>query len=126
MKKLFPLVSCVLFLVACKVEVPPIQSGYVTQNWEALNNPSSPNKTTLSWSQLKQFSEWLSAHQDGWKYEITDTPLGTVLVLQHRGGKKTWVNLSGDKIWIKNNCRTLTAQERAEIQGILESAASQP
>lgn len=125
MKIFFPLAICILFLAACKVEVPPIQWGFVTKSTGAASDPNSP-KTTLTSIQLKQLEAWLAAHQDGWKFEPSDVFSFTVLTLAHRDGKRTVVYLAGEKIWIKNHGRTLTAKERTEIQGILDFVAWQP
>ena len=124
-KTILPLAVCVLLLSACNVEVPSIKSGYVENNTGASYQPNSA-RTVLTSLQIKQLAEWLSAHQDGWKFGPSDVFSYTTVTLEHGDGKSTVIGLAGEQIWIKGRSRILTAKERREIQGILDFVVWQP
>ncbi|MDI1248779.1 MAG: hypothetical protein PSV13_07950 [Lacunisphaera sp.] len=117
MKKLAPLFLGCLLLTACRVDLPPIEACFIT-NDTAGGEPAE--MTELSPVQLKPLAAWFAARHDDWKFEVTDHyPSGLVLQMKHPGGRKTHANLRGDVLWVRNHCRVLTSAERSELMTII-------
>lgn len=123
MKKLFVLCFPGLLLAGCNHELPPVKSGYTARPWVPADSPA---KTDLTPTQLQALVSWFADHQTGWKFEIADTPPGTLVCFQLQNGKSEWVNVQGDKVWRGNRYRLLTPEERKAIDVILLSFRSPP
>jgi hypothetical protein len=111
MKPLVPLVLCLLLLPACKVEVPPIQAGFIGDSMTV----DGPFTSELPPDQLTAISNWFTAHRTGWKFKVVDMPPGPALVLKHRGDRITRVELRGDTVWVGNHFKILTPEERSRV-----------
>ena len=113
MKKILPLLLCALLLAACHVDVLPIESGFTGEIVRA----DGAFKTELTPDQIKALSEWFAANQNGWKFNPADFPPGTTaLILKHRGGRVTGAYLIGNKLWVGNRVKLLTASERSVVE----------
>lgn len=122
MKKLLVL-PLLLLLAGCNVELPPIDSGFVAHTWGVA---ASPDKTELTPPQLAQLSAWFATHQKGWKYKITDTAPGTVLLLKDKAGRTTLVNLLGNTLWVGSRFKALTSEELRNFEKIIDAGDRLP
>lgn len=117
----------ILALTGCAtprtIALPPVRIAYTANHWF---KPESPDKTLLNPAQTKALEAWLKDHHDGWTFKVTDTPAGTLVLLEHRDGKQTWLNITPTRIWIGNRYRRLTTEERTQLSQILPTTPKAP
>jgi hypothetical protein len=117
MKRIAIALVGILGLSACKVEVPPIESGFTATTFVSVDDP---NKKELTPAQVEVLTEWFAAHRDGWKFKIMDFYPSRVVGFRHRSEEVTWAYLAGDEVFIGNRARTLTRAEREDLEKILQ------
>ena len=107
----------VALLTGCKIDLPDADSGSLV----AFHADGSVGKSELSDFQVKTFSEWLHAHEDGWKFRVEDTAPRLMVTLKRGGAIVAVANIGEREIKVKDLVRIITPDERARLGTILAS-----
>ena len=107
----------VTLLTGCKIDLPDADSGSLAE----FQADGRVVKSELSDFQIKTFSEWLHAHQGGWKFRVEDTPPRLIVALKRGGAIVAVANIGEREIKVKDLVRIITPDERARLGTILAS-----
>lgn len=109
---------------ACQSDVKPAKRCFIT---DYTSVPGLAQQAELSPAKLPELNAWILKHRDQWKTQIADLPpTGIELRLEHDKGPNTYVRFQGDRLWIKNHCRVLSASERSELLALLNPESRLP
>lgn len=113
------LLSLVLLITGCEPHISPIKACFVSDNSP---DASAAQKFELSAAQISTLSDWFSALDSQWKFEITDHyPMGTLLTLKHRNNRTTRANLRGNELWVNSNYKVLSPTELGALLAIISA-----
>ena len=107
----------VALLTGCKIDLPDADSGSLVD----FHADGSVGKSELSDFQVKTFSEWLHAHEEGWEFRVEDTPPRLMVTLKRGGAIVAVANIGEREIKVKDLVRIITPDERARLGTILAS-----
>jgi hypothetical protein len=128
MKTFFALILA-LILAGCSARIPDIYissaDSAVVVAHKMVGRHDTPDRSTLSPTQIAQLANWFSEHRSGWYQKLEDTAPAVEIYLKRNGAPVAWVNIHPDFIqtgWGKvgGGYRTLSTDERTALQAIID------